>query len=234
MIFSDKSSFQSFCFKTNFLFFQGDGVNQLCRMNFFIAVVVFVFLIFGLTKIRTLFAARRRDQNLWKKLNPLLEKIEQGEPAEFSEIQALADFAPTRLLLWQVLEGKNLQQLFPEKYATQEAGARANLCYQLLSKDELNGQPDLLELWENFEFDMPSDAARKAKYFVFKWNMQPPHWVSQTGWRVAVVGPYFSDTPHHKILSKLENYFTPIGEKTLAEFAATAHAKFLTSVDLKN
>ncbi len=196
-------------------------------MKFFLIIVAVVAAIYGLKLILRLLSGRRRDDFLWKKITPVAAQIETGKMPQLAEIQALADDPAARLLLWQVLESNNLQQIFPEKYKNRRAGAAANLCYLLLSKDELGCQPDAVEFWDSVSFPMPDKPEIEAEYFVFKFNMNPPHWLSETGWRAAAIGPYFLETSDYAMKPKLVNLFTPVSEKTLEKHAYAAHEKFL-------
>lgn len=195
-------------------------------MNFFLLVVAIVIAFWLWKKHTALRGAKLRDANLLKALEPLISQFEKGEKPDNSLIVRLSENHAQRLLVWQLLEARERLDLFPSSFKNREAGALANLCYWLCHPNELGCVPDKIEFLQKVNFPTP-DPDVDAEYLVFKFGMEPPHWLSKSGWRVGIAGPYFLDTPDYAFTPGTCSRFDPIAEKSLEEHARWAHEEMV-------
>jgi hypothetical protein len=141
--------------------------------------------------IATFLATKRRDRLVYEKVAPVIAQIESGKEPDAAAIAKLAEQSVTRRALHEALKGFDREDLFPKQFLTRQAAAEADLSYWLLHPNELDSEPDALELMATLKReykDMP------LEYYIFRYRMLEPHWAAADGWMVGIAGPYLEDS----------------------------------------
>ena len=147
---------------------------------------------------------------LQQRIEPVLAPLREGRTPSPDEIHALAAHVETRSLLQRALRGLKREDLFPVQFATPEALAESDLVVWLAHGNELGAKPDAIEHVKTIERPVGA-AGRRARYLVFRFRTDPPHWASTSGWMAGVAGPYFDrdegfDTPQARVFSRFEAF----------------------------
>jgi hypothetical protein len=134
--------------------------------------------------------ARRRDEKLLARLEPIAGKIETGAAITESEIEKLAAQPENRFLLAAVLRGTNRLQLLPTKYNTTVAQCESALAYWLMHPHELQEAPESIERVDTVSRSVEGHVTH---IHVFRYRMKPGHWAAKHGWLLGVGGPIRPD-----------------------------------------
>lgn len=149
-------------------------------------VLIIAFLWWRLTSVGR--GARTRDGRLLVELDPIGVKLADGEEVSAEEINAIADRAQFRPMLYEILKHFERLDLFPERYLNAESQAEAQLCYWMMHPNELQDAPAEIKLIETIDRNL---NGRDGKFFVFRYQMPEGHWAKDDGWLVGLAGPYY-------------------------------------------
>lgn len=135
--------------------------------------------------------ARNRDEQLIALVQPIGQKLANGESPSPREVENLAASPPLRGFLYELLKQYERLDLFPEKFRGEQAQAEARLVYWMMHPNELQDAPALLELVETVNRKIENENCR---FHVFKYKMPVGHWAGKD-WLLGVVGPYIDGEP---------------------------------------
>lgn len=127
----------------------------------------------------------------FKRIEPLHQKIKNGEEIRSEDVLEYAKDNKTRELTYQILSEYNKTELFPKECMTIESGAESNLVNWLEFPAELDKIPDDIKHIEKVKIEFDGN---NVFYHVFKYMTNKPHWAAENGWMLGVVGPYFDDS----------------------------------------
>lgn len=147
---------------------------------------------------------------LQREIEPVLAPLREGRTPSPDQIHALAARVETRSVLYRALGAMRRADLFPAHFATPEALAESDLVVWLAHGNELGAKPDAIEHVKTIERTIGA-SGRRARYLVFRFRTDPPHWASKSGWMAGVAGPYLDrdegfDTPQARVFSKFEAF----------------------------
>jgi hypothetical protein len=132
--------------------------------------------------------ARRRDELILRELDPVCERLANGESVAPLEVAALCRKPQLRPMLHQALLNLGRPELFPAEYLHREAEAESVLAYWLMHPNELQAPPERVELVETVN---AAALGKAAQFFVFRYSMPAGHWAHSSGWILGLAGPYF-------------------------------------------
>ncbi|RPD39372.1 hypothetical protein [Chitinophaga barathri] len=156
-----------------------------------IAAVVAGFVIYRLIAVRK--ASRRAQQVKLERIQPLLDKLETGIPLGLDDVMPYARDVRTRETAYSMLKDFNLSHIFPPEFYSLEKSSEANLANWLEFPTELAAIPD--EIFHIRRVTIDYDGQQHfVHYEVFRFRVFEPHWASDKGWMLGVVGPYFDDS----------------------------------------
>ncbi len=127
-----------------------------------------------------------RDNKL--KMFAVVSLIKLGQNVEPSVLEEVAADAESRKWLFDNLSSLDREQLYPDKFKTQEAFAESDLVNWLLYPTELGRKPDAIELMRVVEVDSKSEDGM-VEFYVFRFKSNHEDW-SDKGW-IAGVSGYF-------------------------------------------
>jgi hypothetical protein len=136
----------------------------------------------------TIAGGYRNYRRLAARIEPVARRLIAGEDPAPADLERFAAARETRKVLYDALERHNKLALFPSTYLTSEAMAEADLIVWLNHPNELGTVPDDIELMATVPTSAPGFGA--ARYFVFRYRTNPPHWAAKDGWLAGVAGPY--------------------------------------------
>jgi hypothetical protein len=137
--------------------------------------------------------ARRRDQRILQRLEPVGRRLEQNAPLDADEIRRLAARPEARGMLHELLRQFGQAGAFPEEQKTRQAHAEAMLAYWMMHPNELQDAPAAIELVEAVSRKV---GQRDGELFVFRYRMPDGHWAG-SDWLLGVAGPFFpGDVPY--------------------------------------
>lgn len=172
----------------------------------------------------TLKATQKRDKDIFDKVKPVIEALENQNVFDEELINRLADDSATRGILYSILEEHNRLELFPNKYMDFKSGAESSLVYWLLHPNELGDRPDQIEYIQTVSRAQEIDNEKqKLDYYVFKFKMNPPHWASKDGWTVGVAGPYIKDSEPYDFAPGTFSTFEKFESKSPDEHVGWVH-----------
>lgn len=130
------------------------------------------------------------DRAQFYEMRDLYNKLEKGQNISREEIYPFVEDKWTRVNAYRLLAKYGILDLFPSEYLSFQKAAEANLCWWLRFPSELDAIPDEIEHVKQVSFD--SDGKQNFVYYeVFKFRTDSPHWASEKGWMIGVVGPYY-------------------------------------------
>jgi hypothetical protein len=100
-------------------------------------------------------------------------------------IEAVATSPEVRNWLYGGLASLKRLDLFPERFASQEAFAEANMVEWLTYPTELGRTPHEIQLMTTFE-----DDKGEHRYYLFRFRTHAPHWAAKDGWMAGLSGPF--------------------------------------------
>jgi hypothetical protein len=133
--------------------------------------------------------AEKRDQALWLLLQPVGERLLQGQPVDPVEVRALAQRPATRNLLWKLLVETGHADWFPPELLTRQSEAESALAAWLMLPNELQAEPSAIELMEIVARQFRETP---VELYVLKFKMPPGHWSGEE-WQMGVVGPFLAE-----------------------------------------
>ncbi len=130
-----------------------------------------------------------------ERIKPLVDKIKNNEDVNSKEVMEYASNILTRCYTYDVLKEYNKEDLFPKEFYSFERASESFLANWLEFPTELGMCPDKIEFVKRSTIDFDGN---NVYYDVFKFMTNAPHWASNLGWSLGVVGPYFDDSePYH-------------------------------------
>lgn len=133
--------------------------------------------------------ARKRDEALLKRLDPLAARFDAKEVVTASDIAQLASQPELREMLYALVSHYGRADLFPAEFLRKERQAEAVLAYWLQHPNELQAAPEAMEYLETVRH---AYANAEAEFFVFRYRMPAKHWAG-TDWLVGLAGPFLAD-----------------------------------------
>ena len=132
-------------------------------------------------------ALRYRDPRL--KYFAVSSLMHLGKTVQASHIEEIAAAPEMRNWMYDRLHQIGKEDLFPQKYRTQEAFAESNMVDWLCYPTELGQAPDKMELMKVVPMDLGPPQGL-TKYYVFRFRVLPPHPYAKDGWLAGVAGPF--------------------------------------------
>jgi len=136
---------------------------------------------------------RKHSKERFERVQPLLERLDNGEAIDQSIVLPYAADFKTRQLTYELLTDFGKPDLFPREYYTLIKGAESQLANWLEFPTELDAFPDEIEYSKRVSIDFDGEG-NFVHYEVFKYRVNEPHWAASNGWMLGVVGPYFDDS----------------------------------------
>lgn len=150
--------------------------------------------------------ARRRDEKLIARIDPIGKKIDAGEAVTLEEIAALATDPEIRYILFAVLRNMNRLDLLPEGYSSSIAQGESALAYWMMHPNELQDAPAIIEFVETVKRLIDG---READFHVYRYKMAQGHWAEKDGWLLGMAGPMPVDVEAY---SELPGAFSRVGD----------------------
>lgn len=186
-----------------------------------IGVVVSVIIIFALYRYIVVSIQNKKLNKIrFERLGIIYEKLQNGIEITSEEVLPFASNVLTRQGTFQLLSQYNKLDFFPESYITIEKGAESSLANWLEFPTELDACPDEIELEEKVTIDFDGN---NVYYYVFKFRINEPHWASENGWILGVVGPYFDDSKPYDFTSTFSRIDSKLGEISAQDEAKWVH-----------
>ena len=163
-------------------------------------------------------ARERLLLTLLDEMDSVVGPVLEGKAPHPVDVERFAAAARTRTTLFDFLLFHKRLNLFPAAYRTVEALAESQLVFWLDHPNELGSPPDEIELAEEVEIEARQSG--RARWLVFRFRVNPPHWAAGDGWVAGVVGPVsrrhreaFPDAP------VVWSMFRPFGSMSPADHA---------------
>ena len=133
--------------------------------------------------------ARKRDEALFVRLDPLAKRFEQGESVSAAEIERVASAPELRLMLHALLDYHKRLDLFPARFLSPEAQAESHLVYWMLHPNELGEAPAAIALETTTERNF---LGKRGTFYVFRFQM-PDRQAAASEWELGLAGPLSPD-----------------------------------------
>jgi hypothetical protein len=193
-------------------------------MNILLSSVVSVIIIACVWLFYRIFYVKRKTRKLaaqkLKTFEGLIRKLSTKESINEEDTNGLAENPSTRHALFGILEGFGRRELFPQQYFTLEKSAESFLVNWLEFPTELNGSPDIIELFTKITLQ---EDHHSIEYFVFKYKKNPPPSGLPKGWMLGVTGPFGPDSKPYDIPKKVFSRFNELGTVSVAEEVRWVH-----------
>ena len=167
--------------------------------------------------------ARKRDEALLSRLQPLAARFEAKQPVAQEEVAHLAGKPELRQMLYAMCSQHQRLDLFPPELLRREKQAEAVLAYWLQHPNELQAAPEALEYLETMQHPYGNAV---AEFFVFRYRMPAGHWAG-TDWLLGLSGPFFPDEkPYESVAggySRASDVFGKADPKELVRSYASRH-----------
>ncbi len=157
------------------------------------AIGILIVLAIGYAVTRVVLLLRgvtRREERVCAVVDPIAERLENGDEVTPDEIQKVAVHPEYRLMLYQMLDHYDRTDLLHEEHLTGRAQAEAFLCFWMLHPFELGEPPESIHLVET---DTRRIGDREGRFYVFRFRMPEGHWAADEGWELGLAGPLFDD-----------------------------------------
>ena len=149
-----------------------------------IAFLFVVFIAWRWTSVAR--GARKRDEKLILRLDPIGKRIEAGEAVSPQEIEALAAQPEIRYMLFAMLRHMKRPDLLPARYFSSVAQGESALAYWVMHPNELQDAPAAIEFVETIKRTVNGE---QADFHVFRYGMRAGHWAAKDGWLLGLSGP---------------------------------------------
>lgn len=160
-------------------------------IRFLIAAAVLAFVVFTFLVVRRWFMERRSRAELFERVKPLHDKLENKEEITEQDVRPYAEDILTREPTYALLKHYERTELFPEDYYSRIRFAESDLANWLEFPTELGVCPDEIEHVKK----VPIFGESEIHYYeVFRFRVGEPHWIADEGWMLGVVGPYFDNS----------------------------------------
>jgi hypothetical protein len=130
--------------------------------------------------------ARKRDQKLVARLDPLGRKLDAGEPVSTQEIASLAAHSEIRYFLFTALRRMNRADLLPTNYCSTVAQGESALAYWMMHPNEMGEPPEAIEFVESVR---RRTDGKEAEFYVYRYRMAAGHPDAEDGWQLGLAGP---------------------------------------------
>jgi hypothetical protein len=171
--------------------------------------------------------ARKRDEALLKRLDPLAARFEAKQAVTASDVAELARYPELRSMLYALVTHYGRAELFPADLLRKDRQAEAVLAYWLQHPNELQAAPEAIEYVEMVRH---AYAKGVAEFFVLRYRMPAGHWAG-TDWLVGVAGPFLADEkPFESVaggFSRSGDVFGKTDTKELVRWYAGIHERRL-------
>jgi hypothetical protein len=169
-----------------------------------IVILIIIFVLYRIFKVRRLHSQLNNQL-----VGPLQEKLQKGEAITTEDVLPFAKNAITREATFKLLSNYKKTDLFPAHYYTIVKAAESNLSSWLKFPTELDAYPDEIEHMQRVTIDPDGKRKKLVHYEVFKYRVNAPHWASEDGWILGVVGPYYDNgkpyTHPHATFSRMSS-----------------------------
>ncbi|NNM88721.1 MAG: hypothetical protein HKL95_09405 [Phycisphaerae bacterium] len=115
----------------------------------------------------------------------VLSMVRQDRVVDTKVLEAVAASSEVRNYLYDGLASLHRLELFPARFATQEAFAESDMVNWLIFPTELERSPHEIELMNTFDNDNAS-----LRYYLFRFRTHEPHWAAKSGWMAGLSGPF--------------------------------------------
>jgi hypothetical protein len=158
--------------------------------------------------------ARQRDDRILELVEPIGEKLADGEEVSAREVAELARLPQTRPFLYEMLKHFEKIDLFPDQYKDLKSQGEAQLAYWMMHPNELQDPPEQIELIETCPREIDG---KESDFLVFRYKMEHGHWAGDE-WLLGLSGPFFrNDVPYSGIASAFSRCDDRYGEIQAAE-----------------
>ena len=111
--------------------------------------------------------------------------IRHGREVRPEVIEGIAAAPEVRNWLFDGLVSLDRRNLFPARFAAQEALAESDMVGWLIFPTELGRPPHEIELMATFD-----DDEGEQRYYLFRFRTHAPHWAAKDGWETGLAGPF--------------------------------------------
>jgi hypothetical protein len=119
------------------------------------------------------------------KLFAILSLLRHGYQVKPEVIEGVAASSEVRNWLYDGLVTLSRRDLYPARFASQDALAESNMVNWLTYPTELGRTPHDIELMATFD-----DDNGQQRYYLFRFRTHPPHWAAKDGWMAGLSGPF--------------------------------------------
>jgi hypothetical protein len=150
------------------------------------AIVIFIaaFIVWRWTSVAR--GARKRDEKLATRIDPIGKKLDAGESVSTGEVEAMAARPEVRHMLFTALRQMGRSELVPSNYSSSVAQGESALAYWLMHPNELQDAPESIELVETIKRAI---NGQDADFHVYRFRMTTGHWAAKEGWLLGLAGP---------------------------------------------
>ena len=169
--------------------------------------------------------ARKRDEALLKRLDPLAARFDAKQVVTAGDISTLARDPEVRPMLYALLKHYERVDLFPVELLRKERQAEAVLAHWLQHPNELQAAPEAVEYVETVRHAYANGV---AEFFVCRYRMPAGHWAG-TEWLLGVAGPFFAEEkPYESVaggFSRVGDVFGKADAQELVRWYAAMHER---------
>jgi hypothetical protein len=159
-------------------------MSPIASVALAVVVLLVAFIAWRWTSVRR--GARRRDDALLDRIEPLGRRLDAGETVSPGEFAALAARPEIRYVLFEVLRQMNRADLLPTNYSSSVQEGESALAYWLMHPNELQGAPEEIQLVETVRTTVDGLG---ADFHVYRYRMPQGHWAAKDGWLLGLAGP---------------------------------------------
>ncbi|MEM7797847.1 MAG: hypothetical protein AAF633_01540 [Chloroflexota bacterium] len=164
-------------------------------------------------------AEEQRIQEVRGELEKIVTLINAGSDEASSEIKETAANPFYRNHLYAILDENKLADHFPKAYLNQISFSESDLAFWLSHPSEIGSPPGKVEFIESQKKSYP-DSDESLTFFILKFQIDPPHDLSEAGWLVGITGPYPNNYDNESPIIKSPatfSEFVPLEDMSLTE-----------------
>ena len=149
-----------------------------------ILIIIAAFIIWRWTSVGR--GARKRDEILLSRLDPVGKRIDEGEDVAVEEIEEIAKSPEIRHILFGTFRHMEREDLLPKKFLSSIDQGASSLAYWMMHPNELGDAPDKIEFIETVERQVNGKA---QPFHVYRFKMKRDSQSEELDWEIGLAGP---------------------------------------------
>lgn len=149
-----------------------------------ILLIIAVFVFWRWTSVGR--GARKRDDELLKRLDSIGSRIDKGESIYPAEIEKIAESPEIRHILFNTFRHMEKENLLPKNFLSSIDQGASALAYWMMHPNEFGEAPSKIEFVETIEHEI---NGKPKPFHIYRFKMNEGHWPSKDEWQIGLAGP---------------------------------------------